>query len=585
MSRISELRKRVWSDDATPELVREMTDICRTPNGTMVLRPAQAITLYEAATLGGVYAALRTGGGKTIVSGLLPFVLDAKKPILFVPAKLKQKTRNEFAKLRQHWQIPGASLRIESYEKLGMAKHEGMLTAYEPDLLIFDEAQMLKHVRESARARRVDRHMRYFPFPKTKCCAMTGTSGEIDEFAHIVWWCLREGSPVPKDPDEIQAWAGCLNAKVDDWARTDPADLVPHLGKIAIDYPKAAFRERFIHTPGIVVSVDTYTGAGLVVKPRYVEPSPAVEAAFTDLRKVWEMPDGWSMADASFEVWHAARQLGLGYYYMHDPRPPEPWRDIRKQYCKFARVVLEHSEAYDTEKQVRDGLEGGKLLSPMYEPSPHVPAHLIREFGVGGLNLFDAWQKIQPTYKPEVFPVWLSDTVIDSAIQWGRQGGGIIWVDSVAFGTRLAEKTDWGYFRNFGYDQRKRFIESDRVSGKETIIASIESNKEGRNLQGKWNRNLIVDPPNRGDDWQQLVSRTHRDGQQSRDVYVDYMITCYEYFNSIYNAVNQNESDHEMMSQRYRLLDADVVMPSLFGRMGEFTWTRSDKKNKLIADN
>ena len=160
MSRISSLPKRVWTDDATPELIREMTNICRTPNGTMLLRPAQAITLYEAATLGGVYAALRTGGGKTIVSGLLPFVLAAKRPMLFVPAKLKQKTRAEFAKLRQHWQIPGANYRIESYEKLGMSKHEGMLTAYEPDLIVCDEAQMLKHVHDSARARRMARYMR-----------------------------------------------------------------------------------------------------------------------------------------------------------------------------------------------------------------------------------------------------------------------------------------------------------------------------------------------------------------------------------------------------------------------------------------
>ncbi len=584
MSRISELPKRVWADDATPELIREMTDICRTPNGTMILRPAQAITLYEAAMLEGVYCLIRTGGGKTIVSGLLPFVLGAVKPILFVPAKLKQKTRKEFETLRKHWQIPGANYRIESFEKLGIAKYESLLTSYEPDLVVCDEAQMLKHLAISARARRMGRHMNYFP--KTRFCAMTATPGEIDEFAHIVTWCLGKRAPVPSDPDDVAAWAGCLNNKVDDWARTNPEDLVPHLGKEAIDYPKAAFRERFIHTPGVIVSTDTFDGAGLIVKPRYVDPSPEVEAAFTDLRQVWEMPDGWSMADASFEVWHAARQLGLGYYYMHDPRPPEPWRDIRKQYCKFARTVLEHSTTYDTEKQVRDALEGGHILSPLYHPSAHVPADALAEHSISPdtITIYEAWLQIQDTYQPDVYPVWLSDHVIDSAINWGRAGGGIIWVDSVAFGTRLSEKTGWGYFRNFGYDQRKRFIESDRVTGKETIIASIESNKEGRNLQGKWNRNLIVDPPNKGDDWQQLVSRTHRDGQASKEVFVDYMITCYEYFNSIYAAVSSNESQNEMISQRYRLLDADVVMPTLAGRKGVKTWERSDKKNKLTVN-
>ena len=587
MSRIANLPRRDWVKEATPELIREMTNICRAPNGTMVLRASQAITLYEAATLGGVFAAIRTGGGKTIVSGLLPYVLGAENPILFVPAKLKKKTRIEFAQLRQHWKIP-KNYRIESYEKLGQKQHEKMLDNNQHDLVVCDEAQLLKHVKSSARARRMAKHKRAYNPPM---CCLSGTPGEVDEFAHLLWWCLGSGAPVPSEEEELAVWAGCLNAKVDEWARTDPAELVPHLGPEAADYPKKAFRDRLVSTPGIIVSVDTYEGSRLIVRPRYVEPEKATEAAFADLRQVLEMPDGWSLADAAFEGWAAARQLGLGYYYMHDPRPPEPFRDVRKHYCKFVRTVLEYSERYDSELQVREALASGHLLSPQWTPSAHLtPAHWekARKYGIIGRTIWDAWQIMQPEYTPKRYPVWLSDAVIDSAIAWGRaagaqQQGGIIWVDSVAFGNRLVEKTGWPYFRNMGLDQNKRFIESDAVGSKETIIASIESNKEGRNLQGKWHRNLIIDLPTQGDDMQQLVSRTHRDGQNSTNVFVDYMVPCYEYYNAMFGVIERNQSDFQNWSQRYRLLDADVVMPTLKGRKGEFAWQRAEKKKKSTA--
>lgn len=585
MSRILNLPKRVWSDDAGPDLVREMTDLCRTPNGAMSLRPAQAIVLLEAATYGGVMAAIRTGGGKTILSGLLPFVLDSVRPLLLVPAKLRTKTRLEFQKLRLHWKI-AKDIRIESYEKLGLEKHKDLLTDYEPDLVICDEAHMLKHVEDSARARRLARHMKYFP--KTKLCAMTATMGEIDEFAHILHWCLREGAPVPKEPEQIQVWAGVLNAKVADQDRGDPEELVPHLGPKALDAPRSAFRDRLVHTPGVVVSVDTFNGCGLIVKPRYVEPAPEIENAFTDLRLAWSMPDGWDLADAQFEVWHSARQLGLGYYYMHDPRPPVLYRDVRRRYCKFVRLVLENSEQYDTELQVRTALESGRLRAPLYSPSDNVPQEDVDAADVLGLDVYQAWQKIQPTHVFERYPVWLSEKVVESAIAWGRAAtegtGGIIWVDSVAFANKLVERTGWPYFRNLGRDQNGRFIESDRVRSTETVIASIESNKEGRNLQAKWFRNLIVDPPNTGDDWEQLVSRTHRDGQPRANVFVDYMITCYEYYNSPYAALHQNECDHQSTGQNFRLLNGDVVMPTLVGRRGEYAWQKSDKRNKVTID-
>jgi hypothetical protein len=527
----------------------------------------------------------------TDISGLLPFVMGAKRPMLFVPAKLKRKTKLELGQLTKHWRIDMKALRIESYEKLGIPTHEKMLVDYEPDLIICDEAQALKHVDTSARARRMARFMKYFP--ACRFAAMSATLGDVEEFAHLLLWALRDGAPVPKEQEEIAVWAKVLTSKPKVWdfgAPADPAELVPHLGPEAIDYPQSAFRQRLVATPGVIVSVDKYEGAGLVIKPRYVDPSPEVEAAFADLRNLEMLPDGFPVNGSPFEQWHSARQLALGYYYMHDPRPPEPWRDVRRQYGKLVRTILDYSEKYDTEKMVRDGFESGTLRTEPYEPSPHLSPEIAwkndANIDLRGLTLWQAWQKIEPTYRPKRYPVWLSESVVDNVEAWGKScGGGIIWVDSVAFGKKLAERTGWGYFQNYGYDQRRRFIESDRVKSSEVAIASLESNKEGRNLQHKWHRNLFVDPPNKGDDHEQALSRTHRDGQPNVNVYADYLITCHEYYNSIYAAVAKNEDHNRTIGQHYRLLYADVVMPSLVGRKGEFTWKpNNEKKRNRVED-
>lgn len=562
----------------------------------MVLRPIQAIALLEAAEVGGLLANVRTGGGKTILSGLLPFVLEAKRPLLLVPANLRTKTQRDFQTLRQHWRIPVKNIRIESYEKLGLSKHESLLTDYQPDLVIGDEAHALKHVLDSARARRVARFARYFP--QTKFCWMTATLGEIDEYAHLLIWALGEGAPVPLEPEEIQTWARILNVKVADHERGDPEALVTHLGAEARDYPRTAFRERLNATPGVIVSADTFNDCGLVVRPRYVDPPAALDAAFADLRNTLTLPDGWMLADAAFEGWAAARRLACGLYSVHDPRPPQPFRDIRKQYCRFVRGVIENSERYDTELQVRQALADDALWCPDYAPSvdpwPMPDSRLLhqqseklalcREAGVLGLSIFEAWQRIAPTYDPEISPCWISDHLVDDAITWGRGvavDGGIIWADTIALAERIAEKSGWPYFHNMGRDERGRFIEDKSVSGRETIICSIESNKEGRNLQFKWHKNYILEPMNAGEDWEQLISRTHRDGQRHATVHVDYAVTCYEFYNSIYVALNDNKAEHQTVGQNFRLLNGDVLLPSLIGRKGRWAWTRGDKKNKV----
>ena len=64
------------------------------PKGTPeTLRWYQALALVEANRFRGALIPLPVGAGKTILTGLLPTVLGSRRPVLLVPAKLREKTK------------------------------------------------------------------------------------------------------------------------------------------------------------------------------------------------------------------------------------------------------------------------------------------------------------------------------------------------------------------------------------------------------------------------------------------------------------------------------------------------------------
>jgi hypothetical protein len=104
LARVLNIPRRVWAEDKELDaLASALTDWLKTPKGTMALRPIQAKALEELHDFGGLLAPIRVGGGKTLISMLAPVVLGAERPLLLVPAKLRDKTLREFAELRRHW--------------------------------------------------------------------------------------------------------------------------------------------------------------------------------------------------------------------------------------------------------------------------------------------------------------------------------------------------------------------------------------------------------------------------------------------------------------------------------------------------
>jgi hypothetical protein len=447
-------------------------------------------------------------------------MVGAERPLLLIPAKLRDKTQRDFKELRDSWRATDEP-RICSYELLGRTQAADFLWEYEPDLIIADEAHRLKNCK-AAVTRRVGRYM--VKNPGTVFCALSGTitKRSLMDFAHIAEWCLGDGAPVPLTRYELEQWAQAIDEE-NQWSdcRRAPGALLD-LGHPDV---REGFRQRLIQTPGVVASTGSNVDASLTITRWKVDTPPEVRDALTHLAKYWETPDGFPLISA-VDVWRHARELALGFWYRWDPEPPEEWLRCRLQWAAFARLVLSKSRTLDSEAQV-------------------VEKHKDSLF-------YQAWARVKDSYVPTVVATWLTDAYIQDALRWADQNDGIIWVEHRAVG-RALEDLGVPYYSNMGLDRHGRSI--DDASG--SIAASIAANSEGRNLQ-RFSKNLILSCPTTGDRWEQLLGRTHREGQKADEVSVEVHLGCEQSELGFQQALSDARYQKGVLGAAQKLLLADI---------------------------
>ncbi len=554
------------------ELAELLTAEYRRPGGKQTLRPIQAIALAELHDYRGLLAPIRVGGGKTLLSFLAAKVLEAKRPLLLIPAKLRHKTEKEWYALQEHWVLP--QIRIESYETLGRAQSAEYLTNYKPDLISCDEVHKLKNTK-AACTRRVRRYLTetraalvasnngaHLAWSDPRRPVFAGVSGTITRKSlHDVWHLLRwalgdEQMPLPAEWGELTEWADCLDAQ-GSGTRTapgalirlcDPADVAAAEagGPEGLATVRRAYQRRFNETPGIVSTVDTQVSCSLTITQVDVQ-LDHLGPYFEQLRDTWETPDGHPFTEA-VDLWRHARELVCGLYYVWDPRPPEKWLQARQAWCRFVRGVLKHSQRYDSELQVVRGVLAGEVSAKE------------RDLFGAEVDVHAAWVAIRDSFKPNVKAVWIDDTVLKRAAQWMTDPG-IVWCEHVAFGEKLAKTTGQPYFGAGGIDARTgRNIEEHPAS--EACIASIAANGEGRNLQ-RFSRNFVVSCPPSGAMQEQMLGRTHRDGQEADEVTFEVILACKEQWAGFQKALLDARyiEDTTGVNQKLNFADKDVMSP------------------------
>lgn len=501
---------------------RGLCDVCDSP---LALRRTQALALHDIGIHNGGLLPIGVGEGKTMITLLAAYILGARKPILFLPASLIENAERAIRQLSNHWLIP-SNIYIRSYELHGRPAGEKLLEDWEPDAVLADEGHRWKNIR-AATTRRMARYMAKHPRTPVVIASGTMTRDSLLDFNHLAWWCLKERTPMPADRDELEDWAAALDEPKPGKPGTEIEPLDPGALMLFAD-PKEVetegrlvaarrgFRRRLTDTPGVVATAGDgeRVDCSLYINAKMYDVSPVTEQHFRTLRgdpknrfefPGWQRPDGKEF-EQGVEVWACARQLAVGLHYEWSPPPPDDWMKARKAWSAYVRAILQHSRTLDSPEVVVRAIEAGRLDDR------------------GGV--LATWQKIRHTFRPNTIAVWHDETVLQDCAKWASEPG-IIWTEHGHFGQRLSRETGIPYYGAKGRDARGQYIEDG--DGKRAIIASIDANRDGKNLQKKWNRNLFISPPDGWDVWQQGIARTHRPGQLKDEVIADVWFGCREH--------------------------------------------------------
>lgn len=493
--RVRDLPRRQPSEVDGAEWAAELTALLRVPGGTRVLQPWQAYAIVEVHQNRGGMLGLPVGFGKTDVSFLLPTVLRATHPLLIVPgAGLRDKTAHEFNALRGQWREP-PPMKIVAWQELVTDAAARMIASMAPDLIMIDEGDEASNP-DASWVRRIDRYVQ--ANPGVIVVILTGTPGRksIMDYWHLLGWALRERAPVPMTRSEANTWA----LAIDEARGRDPTRFKPGPLGADVDAARAWYRGRLADTPGVLIVDGDSCDAPLTVRIRIAREDPRLDAAFRTFLETLETPEGMAVSDP-LSRWRMDGQLGCGLYLRWNPPAPEEWRDARKAVAKFVRTTILSSAGWakplDTELQVLKRFHDHPIVA--------------------------RWRAVKGTFKPVTEPVWVSDSVIWSVIDWLRESPapGIVWTGCVEFAVALAYATGLPYYGRQGRDDSGRALHA--ADPTKPMIASWHANKRGFNLQA-WTRQLLVMPPPSAKWLEQMLGRSHRKGQANH-VVVDWLAT------------------------------------------------------------
>lgn len=493
------------------------------------LKPLQAWALEEASQVGGLLAALPVGAGKAGIGLLAASAIPGvKTAILFVPPNLKhQMIGRDYDQWWAHFRVPNlhngnflvpgqATLHIISYSELSNAKSTDLLRHINPDLIVLDEAHSISR-RDASRTKRVLRYWSKDGNPNCKVVAMSGTmtSKSLKDYSHIAAQALKEGSPVPLHWPTVEEWAAVLDSS--------PNPRPPGALQVLGANVREGFNRRMQATRGYVWSDQQSAPNALYLDERKPKCPPEVEAALKSVRDSWTRPDGEELVEA-IEVARVLRQIAAGFYFRwvfprKEPVPViERWLEVRKAFNKELRERLKTGrEHMDSPLLLRQAahrwFEGytheGKQYPPACRSGPLPTWHSMH---------YQTWLEVKDTVQPETRAVWLSEFLVKDAAEWASKHKGILWFENPELGYAVAKAANLPYFG--GGDEASRTILAEK--GDRSIVASIMAHGTGKNLQHAFSRNLVMQTPASGKTIEQLLGRTHRQGQPEDEVWATF---------------------------------------------------------------
>lgn len=544
--RIYNLPRKQYSENIIKTIQKELSKVLSRNDKTLLA--IQAVALFELSKMNGLLGPIPVGGGKTLISLLAPIVTGAKRPLVLMPASLIEKTKKERDEYAKDFYVP-YHIHFQSYESLGRVSNDTYLTDLKPDLIVADEAHKVKNPK-AAVTRRLKRYMK--ANPETVFAPLSGTivNRSLLDVAHLSHWALDEKSPLPIKVSDLLDWAACVD-HFTNRQRPKPGALTYFSnGSNRIEDVRKGVRDRIVESPGVVSFAGDTADCSLQIN-RVTFPAPKeIQSAIKNLRDTWETPDEWPLMCA-LDIMRHASELALGFFYRWNPRPPDDWLRARKAWASFVREVISRSRTLDSPHAVALACTQGKLDDTIY----------------------NEWRLIRDTFVPNQEAVWVSDYAIKECVKWiNKHESGIVFTSHVEFGEVLSRVSGRPYYGRQGKTKEGEYIED----GDGVVIASSQSNREGRNLQ-KWNRALVVNPDSTGKTWEQLMGRLHRTGQQADEVIFDVFSLCSEHERAWNEAKSKADMIERTIGNKQKLNYADVVWNPEDRDQGSEMWKGDEK--------
>jgi len=191
-----------------------------------------------------------------------------------------------------------------------------------------------------------------------------------------------------------------------------------------------------------------------------------------------------------------ARTLSQGFYYRWDwpnDNPDHEWLEARSAWNRHVRAELERSrEGYDSPllvwREIQRQIEAGRRQA----------IH----------RAWTRWEHQRAKLPPPTVAVWIDRFLVDYAVQWAKDNDpAIIWYESRAVEAALS-----GLLPTYGAGA------ITIPNPPHTCAMSVRAHGIGKNLQA-WSNQLVLCPPASGQTWEQLLGRTHRQGQMADEVH------------------------------------------------------------------
>ena len=395
-------------------------------------------------------------------------------------------------------------------------------------MVVVDEAHSVRN-RTAARTKRFLRYFNDNPSVRLFAWSGTLTSRSLKDYAHLSNLALGDGSPTPLHWPTVEEWAGHL----------DPSEFRSPPGRLSQfgSDARVGYARHVVETSGVISSGDTAScQASLVISERPLEAPEVVKQHLSALEGSWTRPDGEELVDA-MSVGRCARELSCGFYYRWRFPRKEPvdvierWLKARREWHKELREKLKLSrphmdspllcakaairwyKGYTHVERDDQGAELGRIAVPPRSTSGPLP--------VWPSLCWPEWEEVRDSVKPETEAVWLSDFFVEDCLKWLAEGPGLLWYEFDGLARRLLDRArSSGVVVTHaapGSEGNERVI---ALGGTEAVVASIRAHGTGKNLQ-QFARNLVANPPSSGSEWEQLLGRTHRQGQVADEVTVE----------------------------------------------------------------